>query len=265
MKSQDLMISFLSGVTNFGSSRYVKSFSRKPLDLEMGRTELASAEEKEANDLVMECAKLVSVAADIYPVLKELEETIFLGVEDLNDLRFTVTLRKGNVDVRTGWDITKRPTLIVPLFKKNLLNLKQILSDKKVNKTEIYRIARVLFVSFMKGLYDADFLFTSGDKRYLKLDNNIHVELVEMPGVVVDGFPGAAKATVLNVNGEWLVFEGFQGTPKMKVTCNLDQALQYYYILMIEMKKAKNAAQLAKAFDKYMKLRKDTCQDVYKK
>jgi len=255
----------LSKITNLGSDRYVKSFVRVQLNLNPGRTVLTTEKEKEAFKLLQECGRLVEAAVDHYPVLKELDERIYISVRDLNDLHFTATVKDGGVKVNIGWDVSKRPTLIVPLFQFSLLHLKQILTDTKVDKKELYRIARVLFVPFMRGLYDADYLYTSGDKRYLKLDNIFHVEMLGIEGVVVDGFPGNAQATVANVNGEWIVFEGFQGTPRMKVTCKLDEALEYYYVLMVQMKKAKDMQSLKQAFGRYMALRQKTIVDFYGK
>ena len=171
-------------------------------------------------------------------------------------------MRGGSVSISLGWDVAIRPTLRVPLFVLNLKHLLQIVSNKELVEEEIYRIARVLFIPFTKALYDVDFFYTPGDKRYLKLYNIYHVELTGMEHVAVSGFPGNAKATVVNIDGEWLVFEGFQGTPKMKVTCSLKQALEYYNILMIEMKRAKTAAEKKTTFEKYMELRRQTVTDL---
>lgn len=262
---QNTFISVLSKITSLGSDRYVKEFKRVPINLDTGRVTLQAEEEKAAYKLFQECAGLIDTASNIYPVLKELEEVLFVSINDLNDLRLTAVIKDGHVETSIGWDVSKRPTLIVPMFTVNLEHLKQILSDTDVDKKELYRIARVLFISFMKGLYDAEYLYAPGDKRYLKLDKLFHVEMSEMPGVSVDGFPGSAKATVANVEGEWLVFEGHQGTPRIKVTCNLDQALQYYYILMVKMRRAKSMGELKEAFGQYMKLREQTTQDLYDK
>ncbi|OGY90138.1 MAG: hypothetical protein A2677_00425 [Candidatus Komeilibacteria bacterium RIFCSPHIGHO2_01_FULL_52_14] len=264
-KMQNSFISALSKITSLGSDRYVKEFKRAPLAFDRGRTILQTDKEKAAYKVFQECADLIGKAADRYPVLKELEEILFISIRDLDDLRFTAIVKGGHVETSVGWDTSKRPTLVIPFFTINLEHLKQILSDKSIDKKELYRIARVLFISFMKGLYDAEYLYTPGDKRYLKLDKLFHVEMTEMPGVKVDGFPGSAKATIANVEGEWLVFEGYQGTPRVKVTCDLDQALQYYYILMVQMKRAKNMSELKEAFEKYMKLREETVKDLYKK
>ena len=183
-------------------------------------------------------------------------------MRDLDDLHLSAVVENGKVQISVGWDETKRPTLLVPLFFINLQHLHGILANGEVTKEELYRIARVLFVPFTKALYDADYLYTSGDKRYLKLYNLYHVELLGMDGVTVNGFPGNAQVTVANVDGQWLVFEGFQGIPKMKVSCTLDQALDYYYILMVQMKKAHDLSSLKESFDRYMALREVTTVDL---
>lgn len=262
---QDSFISFLSQVTSLGSDKYVKEFARVPLSLEQGRTELQTDKEKGAFRLLKESGEAVETMTARYPVLKEVNERIYISVKDLNDLHLSAVMDNGKVEVSVGWDTTKRPTLLVPLFSLNLQHLHAIVSNKELDTKEIYRIARVLFVPFTRALYDADYMYTPGDKRYLKLYNLYHVEMLGMEGVSVDGFPGNAQATIANVEGQWLVFEGYQGIPKMKVTCTLDQALEYYVILMIRMKKAQDLSSLKEVFDRYMKLREETVVDLLEK
>lgn len=259
---QDSFISFLSQVTSLGSDKYVREFVRTPLNLETGRTELQNDKEKEAFRLLKESGEAVEAMIDRYPILKEVGERIYISVKDLDDLHLMAVMENGKVQVSVGWDTEKRPTLLVPLFFLNLQNLHEIVSNKELDGKEIYRIARVLFVPFTRALYDADYMYTHGDKRYLKLYNLYHVEMLGMEGVVVDGFPGNARVTVANVDGQWLVFEGYQGIPKMKVTCTLKQALEYYVILMIRMKKAHDLSSLKDVFDRYMKLREETVVDL---
>jgi hypothetical protein len=262
---ENTFISLLSKITHLGDDRYVKEFVRVPLDFEQGRTDLTTDQEREAFKVFQECASLFTqAAAGRYPVLKELDEVVFVNVLDLNNLHLQAIIHDGQAITSVGWDTSKRPTLIVPLYSANLRHLRDILSDQEVNKEELYRIARVLFVSFMRGLYDADYAYTPGDKRYLKLDNILHVEMLPMNGIQVEGFPGNARATVVNVNRQWLVFEGWQGTPRTLVTCDLDQALQYYYLCNVQMRKAKDIQSVKHAFDSYMELRAQTCKDVYR-
>lgn len=259
---QDSLISFLSHVTNLGSDKYVKEFVRAPLLITEGRKTLQTSEEKEAFSQLENIGKLIEAMMDKYPVLKKLDERIYISIIDLNDLHFTAIIKNEQVNISLGWDINTRPTLQVPLYRINLQHLFQAVSDKELTEEEMYRIARVLFVPFTRALYHVDYFYTKGDKRYLKLYNLYHVELVGMEHINVDGFPGNAKATVANVNGQWLIFEGFQGIPKMKVNCTLKQSLDYYQILMIEMKKVSSIDELKKIFDKYMKLREETVVDL---
>ena len=266
MLAKDFIISFLSGLTNFGNNRYVKKFSRAPLFMEESQNKLETEAEKSAYLLVEECASLfTTISEKKYPILKKLDEIIVLIFKDLDGLQISAKVKNGLIKVSVGRDEKIRPTLIIPLFQANILNLKKMMSDQEVDKTELYRIARVLFPAFIRGLYDAEYLYTPGDKRYLKLDNIFHVELLNPEKIIVDGFPDNAKVTVTNVNGNWLVFNGFQGQPRMRVSCDLEQSLEYYRILMIEFKKAKSAADLEKVFKDYMNLRQKTTTDLYKR
>lgn len=261
---KNALISALSVLGSKGSGRYVRSFSRAPLDLSGGHDKPRNEHEEVVLAQFQECGQLFADAVAHYPALKGLEETIFVKVVDLDDLRMSATLKDGQATISQGWDNGKRPTLIVPLYAVNIAHFREILASPTISHEQLYRIARVLFSAFIKGLYDAAYLYEPGDKRYLKLDNIFHVEMSEMPNVTVDGFPGSARVTVVNVNGEWLVFDGFQGTPRVRVTCTLDQALEYYQILMIEMKRAKNVGELQKAYERYMTLRDKTVTELIK-
>jgi len=266
MSFENSFISFLSQVTHLGSDRYVQEFSRAPVYYESGRTNIGNDKEREILNSLKQSAEHFQNLTEKHPVLNRVQETIFLSVRDLNDFRVTIDIeQEAEVSFSVGWDTQKRPTLVVDLFVANVRNLESILANEAVDKEEMYRIARVLFVPFLRGLYDAEYLYEPGDKRYLKLDDIFHVELVDENSTEVSGFAGTAKATVTNVNGEWIITEGFHGTPKAKVACNLEQGLEFYYIVRILMRDANSLSETKEAFNRYMQLREETTEDLYEK
>jgi hypothetical protein len=266
MSVKNSFISFLSQVTHLGDDRYVSEFNRPPVYYEEGRSEVQNDEEQDILDSLKQSGQHFIALTEKHDVLNRVEETIFVSIRDCNDFRVTIYIKQGGeVNFRVGWDTSVRPTLQVDLLKQNVKNLEAISKNDSLDTKEMYRIARVLFVPFLRGLYDAEYLYEPGDKRYLKLDNIFHVELVDEQGVDVMGFHGTAKATVTNVNGEWIVTEGFHGTPRAKVECDLQQGLEFYYIIRIMMRDAESLSEAETAFNRYMELRAETTEDLYSK
>jgi hypothetical protein len=110
-------------------------------------------------------------------------------------------------------------------------------------------------------LYNSDVLFFPGDKRYLKLDNHIQVELVNKYGAKdLSGNVIEAKATVANVDGYWMVYPNWQGTPDVRYSVDVNQMIEYYYLINYKFRDIKSTDLLGRKdlFDEYMKLREET-------
>ncbi|OGG03536.1 hypothetical protein A2W14_03045 [Candidatus Gottesmanbacteria bacterium RBG_16_37_8] len=230
----NLILNIYSKFSSIKNTRYVRCFVLIKEEFEPGRSNLQSKEEEKIyNDLEQSKDNLVKILHE-YPVIKELKETIFMVVKDLNDLKFTVDINNGDIKLSIGWHIHKKHTLILPLYKHNIEHLKEITSKGELSLDDIYRFVRVLFIPFLKGLYQADYSNLPKDKSYMQLDNFIHVEVVPEHNIEVEGFPGPARATVVNVDGQWLVFEGFQGNPDIKYSMNIKQALEFAYLLKVK-------------------------------
>lgn len=228
------MLKLISKASSLTNSRYVNRFVLNKTDYEQGRTKLLTKEEEETFADLNACADNIMKMKDKYPVIGELKETIFLIVKDLNDLKFTADLNNGQIKIDIGWHVYKKHTMMIPLYKKNIEHLKKMTADGYLDMDEIYRVVRVLFIPFLKGLYQADYSNLPKDKSYMQLDNFIHVEVMPDHDIKVEGFPGPARATVVNVDGQWLVFEGFQGDPDIKYSMNIKQALEFAYQLKVK-------------------------------
>ena len=84
------------------------------------------------------------------------------------------------------------------------------------------------------------------------------MEVFNENGVEVDGFPGPAQATVVNVDGQWLIFEGFQGDPDIKYSMNIKQGLEFAYLIKVRILKRAptvNIAELLPDLKKYNDLK----------
>ena len=253
------ILSLYSKLFSLRNSRYVNRFVLPPKKYEPGRNKIMNEKEQEALDNLKAGITNIHGMVEKYPVIKELKETIFMVVEDLDNLKFTLEVENGDANVTMGWDASKKPTMILPLYSINLGNLKKMTADNEVGLDDIYRFTRVLFIPFLKSLYQADHSNLPKDKSYMQLDNLIHVEVFNENGVEVDGFPGPAQATVVNVDGQWLIFEGFQGDPDIKYSMNIKQGLEFAYLIKVRILKRAptvNINELLPDLKKYNDLKK---------
>ena len=215
------------------NKRYVNTFVPIKRDLPKGKTEL-NEDETEVYNTLKRAVKNIEHIAEKYPVIKEINEILYLKVLDHKDLIFTITVEDGKAEVDLGYYIEKKPSYVIPLYSHNVVRLEEVSSDDELDINEIYRITRVMFLPFLQGLYNGDYSQMPKDKSYMKLDNFIHVEVKGPEGVEVEGFEGPARATVVNVDGQWLIFEGFQGDPDIKYEMNIQQALKFAYLISVK-------------------------------
>ncbi|OQX51051.1 hypothetical protein B5M47_02025 [candidate division CPR3 bacterium 4484_211] len=255
----NILLGSLAKLFSFTNSRYVNRFVPVKWEYSCGRLAINTSEERRAVDDLKAAIENIKGMEEKYPFLNELEEVLFIVVRDLDDFRLTVCVHNGDAEVTVGWNCDKRPSFILPLFSQNLRNLREVTADGDIDLKEAYRIVRVLFIPFLKGLYQGDYSHLPKDKAYLNLDNFIQVEVFNEEKVEVEGFPGPARATVVNVDGQWLVFEGFQGDPDVRYSMNMKQALEFAYLIRVKMAKKdiKDFWALRKYVDRYNRLKEE--------
>lgn len=183
-----------------------------------GRTNL-TPEEESVERLLQEAVK-IPVAVEYFG--KILHSAVIV-VRDLNDLTFTVRLENGQGRVIQGTDTTVEPDYVVPLRRQNVENLLKILQDGKIDDEESYRIQYMTYVPGLKAMFRAAPLYNEWVAKQLALPNLMHMTLKNEKNYVFQGSTREVSATVANVNGQWLVFEGLQGDPDWKLTATQDQ------------------------------------------
>jgi hypothetical protein len=242
------------------NSRYVNSFVPVKKELKSGKTNL-SPEDNEYVELYKKVAENFNNLVSKYPVIKEINEVLHIEVLDLENLVLTYVIKDGVSSVTPGYTGDVPATYHIPLYTQNIKHLQSITADGDLSLDDIYRITRVLFIPFLQGLYNGDFSALPKDKAYLQLDNFIQVEVKGPEGVKVEGFEGNAKATVINVDGQWLMFEGFQGDPDVRYEMDIAQALKFAYLISVKIiggaKKGLPFTQLSKHIQEYNDLKKE--------
>lgn len=252
------ILSVYSKLFSLKNSRYVNRFVLVDNKYESGRQEITNPQEQKSYDDLKEGTENLTKLSEKYPFIKEINEIIFIEVKDLDSFKLTVEANNGNAKIMVGWNTSRKPTLVLPIYSANLKKLKEITSDKDISLDDVYRFVRGLLVPFLKSLYQADYSNLPKDKSYMKLDNFIHVEVLNENNVEVEGFPGPAQATVVNVDGQWLVFEGLHGDPDIKYSMNIKQALEFVYLIKLKILKhapSANLSELTPYIQKYNKLK----------
>lgn len=229
----DIINNLVSSTYAKFNKRYVNRFVPVAKDLQKSDRPL-SQKGLELFELLKTTAHSLESMVGKYPVLKELDEVLCLKILDADEAVFSVVIKNGSIEVKSGYDGSFVPGYIIPMYSFNVAHLKQMTDDGDLSLSDIYRITRVLFIPFLQGLYNGDYSSLPKDKAYLQLDNFLQVEVVGPEGVVVEGFEGPARATVVNVDGQWLMFEGFQGDPDIRYEMTIDQALKFAYLISVK-------------------------------
>ena len=256
----NLLLSAFTKLFSITNKRYVNTFIPVKKKLDKGRSKIQSKAEQAAYDNLVATGENIEKMVAKYPVIKELNEVLFIEVLDLNNFKLTGVLKNGRGKVTVGWDLNKKPSFVLPVYSKNLQNIKEITQDLDLDLKDIYRITRVLFIPFLKGLYQGDYRHLPKNKSYLHLDNFLHVEVKSYKNTEVEGFPGIAQATILNVDGQWLIFEGLHGDPDIKYTMDIKQALEFAYLVRVKLIQAdpnSNWSNLKLTVDRYNKLKRE--------
>lgn len=255
------LLNLISKTHSLTNKRYVNTFVPLVNDVKEGKKTDLNDEEKELLQSLENSAKNIQRLSEKHSVIKEINEKIYMEVLDHKNLTFWIDIQNGEVEVSTENNSETKPTFHVPLYAQNILNLERITNHEEIDLNEVYRITRVLFLPFLQGLYNGDYSDLPKDKSYLELDNFIHVEVKAPTDIHVEGFEGPAKATVVNVDGQWLMFEGFQGDPDIKYEMDIKQALMFAYILRVKLvggaKSGKTFLELKGTVDEYNKLKKE--------
>lgn len=242
------------------NSRYVNTFVPVTKQLNPGKSTL-TAEESEYFELYKKVAENFNNLAQKYPVIKEINEVLHIEVLDLDNVVLTYVIKDGVSTVSVGYTGQEPASYHIPLYTNNIKHLTAITQDGDLSMDDIYRITRVLFIPFLQGLYNGDFSALPKDKAYLQLDNFIQVEVKGPQGLEVEGFEGSAKATVVNVDGQWLMFEGFQGDPDVKYEMDIRQALKFAYLISVKIiggaKRGTPFTELSKYIQEYNDLKKE--------
>ena len=157
--------------------------------------------------------------------MKNISERIYLLVD--NKVAFTVTINGQDVEVSIGKREGVSPTLIMPFTASIAKNVNDVLADFKLDQAEIFNVCHVVFMPCLKRMYSMPYLFET--KMFKgKLDNYFQFVIKNPEGFTYHGSDVTMSATVVNVDGMFLVVQGLIGDPDIRLELTLDQAIELY-------------------------------------
>ncbi len=232
--------------------RYLKQF--KKIDYQLPTDNSATINNAEAlKDTLLSLLGQAAENAMQLPWFMKIEnEHVFLFITDRGNARYTLKVDKGKFEVVEGFDTTKVPTMVVPLRIANVENLAEIFSDGTLTYEEMYRIFYFITIPGLQAIYHNDVFFKPGDKTAFKFDDFLHIVIPPEEVVLYNGYPISIEVTVVNVDGQWLVFKGLQGDPDMTISLTLDEAAKLYQLAFYEVRKLKTPKQAKELSDKFL-------------
>jgi hypothetical protein len=260
--NQDQHDTELSYKTGKSGPRYLKNFSKTPYHFPDDK----SASLPDTDSLSKGIQSLFKESAmhlQKFEWAQRIEtEHLFMYITDMGNMRFTLHIENGKVDISAGFDTSQAPTLVIPMSSMNVANLNQILSDGVLTYEEQYRIYYIITVPALHAIYKNDVLYRPGDKSMFRFDDFVHIEIPPAEEVLYHGKPVNIEATVVNVDGQWLVFRGLQGEADFKLKLTLDQATELYKLGFYEVRKLRSPKESVALSQKFLRYLNEVTESV---
>jgi hypothetical protein len=231
----------MSYKTRQSGPRYVREMVYPAVPLEPATPYEWSAED----DQLWESLQRSREYAKALPWIAAIEdEHVFVAVLDAGNLRFTIHFDHGDITLTKGWDMSRPPTLVVPGVKQNILNLEIGLADGQLSYNEMYRAAWLLAIPCAKRMYSIPFLREAGDKTWIGMDDFVHVVIPPQEQVTYQGRELRVELTIVNVDGQWLIFPGLQGDPDARFELTVEDAARWYKWAVYDFAKVRGTGEL---------------------
>lgn len=198
-------------------------YVKVPQELPQGKSGGLSDSEQEIEAALTTAAASPGCAKYFGPMM----ERALLVITDAPDLTFTVDISESGCKVERGTRADFKPELVIPLNRQNCLNVAKIFEDGQVSDEEAYRIHYATFLPAVRSYFADERLYDPAVAERMQLPNFMHMKLLNPKGYQFLGSTREATATVVNVDGQWMVFPGLQGDPDVRMEVTHEQAANY--------------------------------------
>jgi hypothetical protein len=180
----------------------------------------------------------------------------YLVIDDADSLGFTFDA-DAKPGLKLGFDQAVKPQLIVHMNRQNCLNLPGIFADNQVSDEEAYRIFRVTLLGSIRSELQMNAIYDPLVARMLALPNFIQLTLKNENHYQYQGTTKEYTISVVNINGQWIAFDGAIGNPDVRMAFTHKQAAEFrkmmFHMALNEnapvSEKKKNLIELKKFFD----------------
>ncbi|MDH5403190.1 MAG: hypothetical protein OEZ01_09885 [Candidatus Heimdallarchaeota archaeon] len=235
--------------------RYLASFKR------VHRTIPTDYSKDHAPDdnLIKEVTKLLETIIEQgkkFEQYKELrDEYLLICVKELGNMQFSILIDEGKVEFFQGMHNKDEPSIVLPISIRNLKGFLNFIEDEEIDRRELFIIMRFFAIPILKDLYDSKVLYLPGNKWKYKYDDFIQIEILPDEPIVEKGEILDIKMTVVNVDGQWLIFKGFEGDPDWRLTLSMDDALRMWWLGTQEPRKhSKNPLKLRSISKEFLQI-----------
>ena len=191
--------------------------------LPAGKLDNLAPLELEIESLLQQAAALPAAAA----YFKDFFATAYLVIDDFDNLAFTATIKDGKASVTRGIDPSKWPDLVVPLTESNCRHMLRFLEDGVITEEEEYQIFYVTFIPSYRSLLTRDVMYDPQVQERLGTPDFMHVVLKNEKGFRYGHRSDPLGATIVKVDGQWMIFPGLAGEPRARLEVTVAQAKEF--------------------------------------
>lgn len=186
---------------------------------------------------------------------KGMFDAAYIVAADHKDLGFTVYFKDGEAVVERGFDASKEPTLVIRLSDDGILNSKRFFQDGKINDEEEFLIVNAVFKPAWEASYRIPELESSWMKKFMKLDDLMHVVLLNPNNYKYQGKVVKNELSVVRADSQWLVFNGLEGISSSRMDMTAQDAVAMYKLIMRDLKTAKSIPEKMEIMNRFEKIR----------
>lgn len=171
---------------------------------------------------------------------KKIHENIFIIITDIGNYPITAQVLDWVVTFSKWTAGAGAPTAIFKIPWVALDGLEQYFSDGTIDNEEQLKIADVVMWPMIERLYRLSRFYKVSHMAGFGFDDFIQVEIKWGDTVTRAGSPIELKYTIVNVDGQWIVTQGFVWDPDIRFSITLDEALSLYQSIVIDLENSQD-------------------------
>jgi hypothetical protein len=150
---------------------------------------------------------------------KGLFTQVHLEITDTGE-KFTILHHGDRAEVESGFH-SRKPNFVIPLTSESVEGLVHAFSDDTIDAQEQYRIVKFMLKPCLRAALQMPVLNNPTLNAIVKVDNHWQEALLDPQGQIDE------PVTIIYVNKQWLVIDGFHGKPKRRLLMTPDQLLDF--------------------------------------